>query len=587
MGGTEQMNTKLTELQDEIKIDIQNKVAEVQIAEEARVAAAGLVDTNEDEKQIKVDAVAAKEVERVAKETLAAGKKKERVAKEQEATTKKAEKVAKALVKDAKAQELAEVQAPLQVKLRNDAIKLKTDAIATTKTAKETAVASVETKVRETGAAVASLVAKEAAKTSAVAAVGAKEAERSTKFAEQMTTEVELAKVKTEETAALVIQTEKQNTLNTKVEEEKIEIELEKEVNKDLIQAAATMASAKKEIELEKEVMNDLKQEQQEAHMDTHKPPECVAFKSEFPFPITVEMGCWANDDAEAPDAQVCSGKGDVVDTKLIPGFEITYHMAEDSCLLVVHTKSDAATTEPKTNNGRLRNRRVRRLSSKRRTLNAEDNVKIAGRIDIRVTAKATDPHTIATLEALETGLSTKPMELGYLKQRIGTDAEKGDYFDFYLEETNNVLNGATPEDTLTFAFTKRAYMETGEIKDIFPRATFEATSGSFGTRKELICDDKFSVETPEATAHRHGAREERPDVEDVKDTSGPRTSGPCDLIKTEDEPRCCKKDMDFDAQDLCCTAQGGCFTKKDRKKETQKANKEIELGKKEAEIEV
>ena len=130
----------------------------------------------------------------------------------------------------------------------------------------------------------------------------------------------------------------------------------------------------------------------------------------------------WANDDAEAPDAQVCSGKGDVVDTKLIPGFEITYHMAEDSCLLVVHTKSDAATTEPKTNNGRLRNRRVRRLSSKRRTLNAEDNVKIAGRIDIRVTAKATDPHTIATLEALETGLSTKPMELGYLKQRIGTD---------------------------------------------------------------------------------------------------------------------------------------------------------------------
>merc|ERR1712028_258401 len=131
------------------------------------------------------------------------------------------------------------------------------------------------------------------------------------------------------------------------------------------------MASAKKEIELEKEVMNDLKQEQQEAHMDTHKPPECVAFKSEFPFPITVEMGCWANDDAEAPDAQVCSGKG------------------------------DAATTEPKTNNGRLRNRRVRRLSSKRRTLNAEDNVKIAGRIDIRVTAKATDPHTIATLEAL------------------------------------------------------------------------------------------------------------------------------------------------------------------------------------------
>merc|ERR1712028_328458 len=337
------------------------------------------------------------------------------------------------------------------------------------------------------------------------------------------------------------------------------------------------MASAKKEIELEKEVMNDLKQEQQEAHMDTHKPPECVAFKSEFPFPITVEMGCWANDDAEAPDAQVCSGKGDVVDTKLIPGFEITYHMAEDSCLLVVHTKSDAATTEPKTNNGRLRNRRVRRLSSKRRTLNAEDNVKIAGRIDIRVTAKATDPHTIATLEALETGLSTKPMELGYLKQRIGTDAEKGDYFDFYLEETNNVLNGATPEDTLTFAFTKRAYMETGEIKDIFPRATFEATSGSFGTRKELICDDKFSVETPEATAHRHGAREERPDVEDVKDTSGPRTSGPCDLIKTEDEPRCCKKDIDFDAQDKCCTAQGGCFTKEDRKKETLEfAEKEI-----------
>merc|ERR1712166_587553 len=319
------MNTKLTEIKDGINLDIQNKVAEVQIAEEARVAAAGLVDTNEDEKQIKVAAVAAKEVERVAKVTLAAGaeqdrlaketlaadKKKERVAKEQEATTKKAEKVAKAIVKDAKAQELA--------------------------------VASVETKVRETGAAVASLVAKEAAKTSAVAAVGAKEAERSTKFAEQMTTEVELAKVKTEETAALVIQTEKQNTLNTKVEEEKIEIELEKEVNKDLIQAAATMASAKKEIELEKEVMNDLKQEQQEAHMDTHKPPECVAFKSEFPFPITVEMGCWANDDAEAPDAQVCSGKGDVVDTKLIPGFEITYHMAEDSCLLVVHTKSDAA----------------------------------------------------------------------------------------------------------------------------------------------------------------------------------------------------------------------------------------------------
>merc|ERR1712166_1694403 len=164
--------------------------------------------------------------------------------------------------------------------------------------------------------------------------------------------------------------------------------------------------------------------------------------------------------------------------------------MAEDSCLLVVHTKSDAATTEPK---------------------------------------------------------------------------------------TNNVLNGATPEDTLTFAFTKRAYMETGEIKDIFPRATFEATSGSFGTRKELICDDKFSVETPEATAHRHGAREERPDVEDVKDTSGPRTSGPCDLIKTEDEPRCCKKDMDFDAQDKCCTAQGGCFTKEDRKKETLEfAEKEI-----------
>ena len=81
--------------------------------------------------------------------------------------------------------------------------------------------------------------------------------------------------------------------------------------------------------------------------------------------------------------------------------------------------------------------------------------------------------------------------------------------------------------------------------------------------------DDKFSVEKPEATAHRHGAREERPDVEDVKDTSGPRTSGPCDRISTEDEPRCCKKDMDFDAQDICCTKQGGCFTKEDRKKET------------------
>merc|ERR1712028_265458 len=89
MGGTEQMNTKLTELQDEIKIDIQNKVAEVQIAEEARVAAAGLVDTNEDEKQIKVDAVAAKEVERVAKVTLAAGAEQDRLAKETLAADKK------------------------------------------------------------------------------------------------------------------------------------------------------------------------------------------------------------------------------------------------------------------------------------------------------------------------------------------------------------------------------------------------------------------------------------------------------------------------------------------------------------------
>merc|ERR1712166_149350 len=151
------------QIKDGINLDISNKVAEVQIAEEARVAAAGLVDTNEDEKQSKVDAVAAKEVERVAKVTLAAGaeqdrlaketlaadKKKERVAKEQEATTKKAEKVAKAIVKDAKAQELAEVQAPLQVKLRNDAIKLKTDAIATKIIKKETAakaVIAVETK---------------------------------------------------------------------------------------------------------------------------------------------------------------------------------------------------------------------------------------------------------------------------------------------------------------------------------------------------------------------------------------------------------------------------------------------------------
>merc|ERR1711865_1062412 len=93
--GTEQMNTKLTELQDEIKIDIQNKVAEVQIAEEARVAAAGLVDTNEDEKQSKVEAVAAKEVERVAKVTLAAGAEQDRLAKETLAADKKKERVAK------------------------------------------------------------------------------------------------------------------------------------------------------------------------------------------------------------------------------------------------------------------------------------------------------------------------------------------------------------------------------------------------------------------------------------------------------------------------------------------------------------
>ena len=88
-------------------------------------------------------------------------------------------------------------------------------------------------------------------------------------------------------------------------------------------------------------------------------------------------------------------------------------------------------------------------------------------------------------------------------------------------------------------------------------------------SNKNNLLEDNVARNKTPPIKEQPSANKPRGNARCKKDTSGPRTSGPCDRIKTEDEPRCCKKDMDFDAQDICCTKQGCCFTKEDRKKET------------------
>ena len=108
--------------------------------------------------------------------------------------------------------------------------------------------------------------------------------------------------------------------------------------------------------------------------------------------------------------------------------------------------------------------------------------VKVVGSCEIQVTAMATDPYLIKALEELEPGLSTCPMDLGTLRHRLGTDKNGNDMLELALTETPDVLDGATEQDTMKFAFTKRINLESGAVTDVFPRAEVTFVSGTFGT---------------------------------------------------------------------------------------------------------
>jgi hypothetical protein len=377
--------------------------------------------------------------------------------------------------------------------------------------------------------------------------------------------------------AAVVKKTAAEVVRNAKVLKEKEheaehahEVIVEKEAE-GKVQEASTI------IETEQKVLKELEEEDKNAKADIHKPRGCVAFRAQMPFTTTVEMDCWASDDAEAPDVQIFVGKGQVTDTDMIPGFSVTYHIAEDSYLKVVEKKKDTTMTEKTTNAaGRSRVRRVRRLSKTRRSLNAVDNVEVVGKMDIRVTAKAVDPLLIAQLDALELGLGDKELELGYLKQRLGTDTAGNHYFENYLPETTNVLNGGTELDSITFAFSKKTYLETGTVVEVFPTAIVVLKSGSFGSIKEVKSKDKFSAERPEQELRKDKSRQERPDVKAPRVTKDPRTD-------TTKDPRTVP---DTEKKEDPRLANGQVFLKKaDPRVEAEQSDKRAENEEKEADV--
>ena len=172
-------------------------------------------------------------------------------------------------------------------------------------------------------------------------------------------------------------------------------------------------------------------------------------------------------------------------------------------------------------------------------------------------------------MEELEPGLSTCPMDLGTLRHRLGTDKNGNDMLELALTETPDVLDGATEQDTMKFAFTKRINLESGAVTDVFPRAEVTFVSGTFGTHTEVLSDDSYSMENPEKRANEKHIREERV-VEDAtpRERGGgmkeeTAATGPCMDISAEDD-RCCTL-LDLDEQELCCAKKGGCQSRNER----------------------